>query len=109
MKIGTRSIGRCRILDISGKIQIGPDTAALRDAIRKEVALGPSKIVLNLCEVSYIDSVGIGQLVESYTHAQNQGIKLVLMNLDKKIRQLLVITKLITVFENYDNEGLAVA
>lgn len=109
MKISTRLIGSCMVLDIDGPIQLGAGTAALRGAVQKAAASKPRKIVLNLFDVPYVDSAGIGQLVESYTHAQNQGIELVLMNLDKKIHQLLVITKLITIFKNYDNEGLAVA
>ena len=109
MNITTRSIGNCRVLDLNGRIVLGADTEAVRNAVREAVKDNPKKIVLNLCNVSYVDSCGIGELVSSYTHVRSQGGNLVLLNLTKKIRELLVISKLITVFETFENEKLAVA
>ncbi len=109
MKITTRSIGNCRILDVNGKIVLGANTAAVRNAVQEAVKDKPKRIILNMCNVPYVDSAGIGELVDSYIHVRNQGSRLVLINLTKKIRQLLVIVKLITVFENFESEELAVA
>ena len=109
MTITKRSIGNCRILDVNGKVVIGTGTAALRNAIQDAAKDYPKKIVLNLANVPYIDSPGIGELVYNYNYLTDQGISLVLLNPIKKIHQLLVIAKLVTVFETFDNENLAVA
>ena len=107
MNISARNIGSCVVLDCSGKITLGPGTMALRNAIRDAVKNGTKRIVLNLGDVSYIDSSGIGELVSSFTHASSQGSKLVLVNLTNKITELLSITKLITVFEVFKDEKSA--
>jgi anti-sigma B factor antagonist len=109
MKIDSRNVGDVRILDISGKITLGEGTMALRNTVRDILKNGGKKIVLNLGEVNYIDSSGIGELVSSYTTVTNQGGQLRLLNLHKKIHELLQITKLLTVFQVYDNEQAAVA
>jgi anti-sigma B factor antagonist len=81
----------------------------VRNAVREAVKGSPKKIVLNLGGVDYVDSAGIGELVSSFTHVQSQGSKLVLLDLTKKIRELLVITKLITVFDVFEDEKSALA
>lgn len=109
MKIDTRTVGDVRILDCSGKITLGEGTMAIRNTVREVLKNGGRKIVLNLSEVNYIDSSGIGELVSTYTTVTNQGGKLKLLNLTKKIQELLQITKLLTVFSVYDNEQKAVS
>jgi anti-sigma B factor antagonist len=109
MKIETRTVGNVHILDISGKITLGEGTMAVRNTVRDLLKAGSKKIILNLGEVNYVDSSGIGELVSAYTTVTNQGGKLILLNLHKKIRELLQITKLLTVFPVYDNEKDALA
>jgi anti-sigma B factor antagonist len=109
MKIDTRTVGDVHILDCSGKITLGEGTMAIRNTVREVLKNGGRKIVLNLSEVNYIDSSGIGELVSTYTTVTNQGGKLKLLNLTKKIQELLQITKLLTVFSVYDNEQKAVS
>ncbi len=108
MKIETRTVGDVTILDCSGKITLGEGTMAVRNTVREILKNGGKKIVLNLAEVNYIDSSGIGELVSSYTTVTNQGGHLKLLNLTKKIHELLAITKLLTVFQTYDNEQTAI-
>jgi len=107
MKIDTRTVGDVTVLDISGKITLGEGTMAVRNTVREILKNGGKKIVLNLAEVNYIDSSGIGELVSSYTTVTNQGGHLKLLNLTKKIQELLAITKLLTVFQTFDNEQAA--
>jgi anti-sigma B factor antagonist len=109
MKINTRIIGDIQILDWSGKITLGEGTMSVRNAVRDILQSGGKKILLNLADVSYIDSSGIGELVSSYTTVTNSGGNLKLLNLTKKIHELLQITKLLTVFETFDNEQAALA
>jgi len=109
MKIETRTVGDVHILDVSGKITLGEGTMAVRNTVRDVLKNGGKKIVLNLADVNYIDSSGIGELVSSYTTVTNQGGKLKLLNLTKKIQELLAITKLLTVFSVYDNEQQAIS
>lgn len=109
MKIETRNVGDVTILDCSGKITLGEGTMAVRNTVRDVLKNGGRKIVLNLADVNYIDSSGIGELVSTYTSVTNQGGQLKLMNLTKKIQELLAITKLLTVFQVYDTEQAAVA
>ena len=108
MKIETRTVGDVQILDCSGKITLGEGTMAVRNAVREALKNGNKKIVLNLGDVNYIDSSGIGELVSSFTTVTNQGGQLKLLNLTKKIQELLAITKLLTVFQVYDNEQTAI-
>ncbi len=109
MKIENRVVGDVQILDCSGKITLGEGTMAIRNTVRELLKNGNKKIVLNLADVNYIDSSGIGELVSSYTTVTNQGGSLKLLNLTKKIHELLAITKLLTVFPVYDNEQAAVS
>lgn len=107
--IKERPAGDVTILDLSGKITIGEGSVQLREAVRSLLDQGKKKILLNLGDVSYVDSSGIGELVSSYTTTNNTGGQLKLLNLTKKIKDLLMITKLLTVFQTYDNEAEAVA
>jgi len=109
MKIENRVVGEVQILDCSGKITLGEGTMAIRNTVRELLKNGNKKIVLNLADVNYIDSSGIGGLVSSYTTVTNQGGQLKLLNLTKKIHELLAITKLLTVFPVFDNEQTAIA
>ena len=92
------------ILDLSGRITIGEGTLVLRDHIQKMLASGDRKFLLNLADVDYIDSSGLGELVTSFTTVRNQGGQLKLLNLTRRVRDLLQITKLLTVFEAFDSE-----
>lgn len=107
MKITTRIIGKCKVLDCNGPITLGPATAALRNSIREAVKDGTSKMVLNLGDVPYIDSSGIGELISSHVHVKNQGGKLSLLNLDPKVHKLLVVAKLLVIFDIFDDEQKA--
>jgi anti-sigma B factor antagonist len=109
MKLTTRDVSGVSILDLSGKITLGEGGVALREEVRKLVAEGKKKIVLNLGEVNYIDSSGLGELVSAYTAVKNAGGELKLLNLTSKVRDLLVITKLVTVFDVKDDEASAVS
>ena len=109
MKATTRQIDGVTILDLSGRITLGEGSVQLRDAVRDLLAKGSKKILLNLGDVNYIDSSGIGELVSAYTTVRNQGGDLKLLNLTKKVHDLLQITKLYTVFDIKDDEATAVA
>jgi anti-sigma B factor antagonist len=105
----TRQTGDVCLLDVSGKITLGDGSVVIRDAVKKLVADGTKKIVLNLGEVTYIDSSGIGELVSAFTSVSNTGGNLKLLHLTKRVKDLLQITKLYTVFEVFDDEASAVA
>jgi len=107
LSIKDREAGDVTILDLAGKITIGEGSVQLREAVRRLLDDGKKKILLNLGEVAYVDSSGIGELVSSYTTTNNQGGQLKLLNLTKKIQDLLMITKLLTVFETFDSEASA--
>ena len=109
MKVSTRLVDGIVILDLSGRITLGEGSVQLRDAIRDLVAQGQKNILLNLGDVNYIDSSGIGELVSAFTTVKNQGGQLKLLNLTKKVHDLLQITKLYTVFDVKDDEASAVA
>lgn len=109
MKIENRVVGDVQILDCSGKITLGEGTMAIRNTVRELLKNGNKKIVLNLADVNYIDSSGIGELVSSFTTVTNQGGQLKLLNLTKKIHELLAITKLLTVFSVFDSEQAAIS
>ncbi|MBP1609403.1 MAG: hypothetical protein H6Q04_1638 [Acidobacteria bacterium] len=109
MKIETRTVGGVKVLDCSGKITLGEGTMVVRNTVRDVLQNGGKKIILNLGDVSYIDSSGIGELVSTFTTVINQGGQLKLLNLTKKIHELLQITKLLTVFQVFDNENAAIA
>ena len=109
MKVTTRQVDGITILDLSGRITLGEGSVTLRDSIRDVLAKGSNKILLNLGEISYIDSSGIGELVSAFTTVKNAGGELKLLNLTKKVHDLLQITKLYTVFDVKDDETSAVA
>ena len=108
MKSTTRQVDGITILDLSGRITLGEGSVQLRDLIRDLVAKGQTKILLNLGDVNYIDSSGIGELVSAFTSVKNQGGELKLLNLTKKVHDLLQITKLYTVFDIKDDEASAI-
>ncbi len=108
VKLSVRKVGDVTVIDAVGRITLGEGASSFRDTIRDLVAKGEKKIVLNLGDVSYIDSSGIGELVSAFTTVTNQGGQLKLLNLTKRIQDLLQITKLYTVFEVYDDETKAV-
>ncbi len=109
MKLTTREVSGVTVVDLSGKITLGEGGMTLRDEVRKLLAVGSKKILLNLGDVNYIDSSGLGELVSAYTAVKNAGGELKLLNLTSKVRDLLVITKLVTVFDVKDDETAAVA
>src|SRR3954463_4821845 len=108
MKASTRQVDGITIVDLSGRITLGEGSVVRRDTIRDIVATGSKRILLNLGDVTYIDSSGIGELVSSFTSVRNQGGELKLLNLTKKVHDLLQITKLYTVFDIKDDEATAV-
>jgi len=108
MTANTRRIEGVNIVDLSGRITIGEGTIVLKDAVRNLLQRNEKKILLNLADVSYIDSSGIGELVSSFTTVGNQGGKLKLLSLTKKVHDLLSITKLLTVFEVFEDEAKAI-
>ena len=109
MQIDQRSVGDVIVLDLKGKITLGEGDELLKDKVNSLVNQGHKKIVLNLAEVPYIDSAGLGEIVRTYTTVSRQGGSLKLLNLTKRIEDLLSITKLLTVFETYDSESEAVS
>jgi anti-sigma B factor antagonist len=109
MKIEMRTVGDVRILDCSGKITLGEGTMTVRNTVLDVLKDGGKKIILNLADVNYIDSSGIGELVRTYITVSNGGGQLKLLSLTKKIQELLQITKLLTVFQVYDSESAALA
>ena len=108
MKASTRQVGGVTIVDLSGRITLGEGSVILRDSIRDLVSKGKNKILLNLADVTYIDSSGIGELVSAFTTVRNQSGELKLLKLTKKVHDLLQITKLYTVFDIKDDEAIAV-
>jgi anti-sigma B factor antagonist len=109
MKISTRQLDGVTILDTSGRITLGEGSVQLRDAVRDLLGKGRKQILLNLGDVNYIDSSGIGELVSAFTATRNQGGELKLLNLTKKVHDLLQITKLYTVFDVFYVETQAIA
>jgi anti-sigma B factor antagonist len=108
VKLATRQVGDVTVIDAAGRITLGEGASQFRDTVRDLVAKGQKKILLNLAEVSYIDSSGIGELVSGFTTVTNGGGQLKLVGLSKRIKDLLQITKLYTVFDVYDDEAAAV-
>jgi anti-sigma B factor antagonist len=103
-----REVGPVTIVDLSGRISLGEGSALLRTTIRELLEGGQAKILLNLGDVNYIDSSGIGELVSAFTAVRNRSGELKLLNLTKKVHDLLQITKLFTVFDVYNDESTAV-
>lgn len=108
MTISTREVSHVTIVDINGRITLGEETGLLRDTVRQLIAAGKKKIVLNLAQVDYIDSSGVGELVSSFTTVRNAGGELKLLALTKKVQDVLYVTKLYTVFDIKDDEFTAV-
>ncbi len=108
MKVSSRQVNGVTIVDCSGRITLGEGSIVLKDQVRELLSKGQKKILLNLADVSYIDSSGIGELVSAFTTVRNQGGDLKLLNLTKKVHDLLQITKLYTVFDVKDDEANAV-
>lgn len=108
MKTSNRQVDGVTIVDCSGRITLGEGSVILRDSVRELLGKGNKKILLNLGDVNYIDSSGIGELVSAYTTVKNQGGELKLLNLTKKVNDLLQITKLYTVFDVRDDEAGAI-
>jgi anti-sigma B factor antagonist len=108
LKSNTREVDGITIVDLNGRITLGEGSELLRDTVRDLVGKGRNRILLNLGDVTYIDSSGIGELVSAYTSVQKQGGELKLLNLTKKVHDLLQITKLYTVFDIKDDEAVAV-
>ena len=109
LNISERQAGDVTILDLDGKITIGEGSVALRNTIRRLLGEGKNKIILNLGGIGYIDSSGIGELVSSFTAVNKEEGQLKLLNMGQKIQDLMAITKLLTVFDTFEDEGDALA
>jgi len=108
VKMTTRQVGDVTVVDAAGRITLGDGATTFRDTLRDLAAAGHKKLLLNLAEVSYIDSSGIGEMVSGFTTVTNQGGSLKLLGLTKRVKDLLQITKLYTVFDVHDDEASAV-
>ncbi len=108
VKLTTRQVGDVTVIDAAGRITLGEGSSAFRDTVRDLTTNGNRKLLLNLADVTYIDSSGIGEMVSGFTSVTNQGGQLKLLNLTKRVKDLLQITKLYTVFEVFDDEAAAV-
>jgi anti-sigma B factor antagonist len=108
MSITTREVSHITIVDITGRITLGDETGQLRDAIRQLLVDGKKKIILNLAQVDYIDSSGVGELVAGFTAVRNAGGELKLLSLTKKVHDIVQVTKLYTVFDIKDDEFTAI-
>jgi anti-sigma B factor antagonist len=109
LKMTERKVDGVSVLDLEGRIVLGEESSALRERVKELLGQNRKKIVLNMGQVSYIDSAGLGALVAAHTSAKNQGATLKLVNLGTKFREVLQVTKLLTVFEVYDTEQAAIA
>ncbi|MEN6604317.1 MAG: STAS domain-containing protein [Bryobacteraceae bacterium] len=107
-KLSVRKVGDVCVLDMAGRLTLGEGSSTIRDSVRDLVTQGNKKLILNLGEVTYIDSSGIGELVCAYTTVANQGGQLKLLNLTKRVQDLLQITKLFTVFDVFEHEEYAI-
>lgn len=108
VQLTTRQVGDVTVVDAAGRITLGDGSSAFRDLIKDLIGKGNKKILLNLGEVSYIDSSGIGELVSAYTSVSSASGELKLLNLNKRVKDLLQITKLYTVFQVHDDEAAGV-
>jgi anti-sigma B factor antagonist len=109
LTIASRELDGVTVLDLSGRITLGEGSVQLRDAVRGLISKGQKHILLNLAEVNYIDSSGLGELVSAFTTAKNQQADVKLLSLTKKVHDLLQLTKLYTVFDIKDDEASAIA
>ena len=108
MQIEERAVGDVIVLDLKGSVTLGEGDELLKDKVNSLVNQGRKKLVLNLAAVPYVDSAGLGEIVRTYTTVSRQGGQLKLVNLTKRITDLLSITKLLTVFETFDTEDEAI-
>ncbi|MBV8827730.1 MAG: STAS domain-containing protein [Acidobacteriaceae bacterium] len=108
VKLTSRQVGDVTVIDAAGRLTLGEGASAFRDYIRDLAGKGNKKLLLNLSDVSYIDSSGIGEMVSGFTSITNNGGQLKLVGLSKRVKDLLQITKLYTVFEAFDDEAQAV-
>ena len=109
LTIASREVDGVTVLDLNGRITLGEGSVQLREAIRDLISKGSKTILLNMGEVNYIDSSGLGELVSAYTTAKNQGASVKLLNLTKKVKDVLQLTKLYTVFDVYEDEASAIS
>lgn len=109
LKMSNREVNGIVIIDLSGQLTLGESSAAIRDEVRDQTSQGSRKILLNLANITYIDSAGLGELTAAYTSVKNRGGELKLLNLTKRVHDLMQITKLYTVFDVYDDERKAIA
>jgi anti-sigma B factor antagonist len=108
-KAAIREVGDVRVIDMDGRVTLGEGSALLRDLIHESLAKGRKKIIINMAGIVYIDSTGLGELVSGYRLVKSEGGELKLLNLNKKVTDLLQITKLYTVFDIHNQEAQAVA
>ncbi len=109
LSIASRNVADVTVVDLAGRITLGEGSGSLRSTVRNLLDTGVKKLLLNLADVTYIDSSGLGELVSAYTTAQGQGCTVKLLNVQEKVQDLLQITKLYTVFEAHTDEAEAVA
>ncbi|HWF37345.1 MAG TPA: STAS domain-containing protein [Candidatus Acidoferrales bacterium] len=109
LRMTDRNVNGVDVVDIEGRIVLGEESNAFREKVKSLLAAGKKKIVLNLAQVSYIDSAGLGTLVATFHSARSQGATLKLTNLGTKFKEVLQVTKLMTVFDTYDTEAAAIA
>ena len=109
LKITSREVDGVSVLNLEGRIVLGEESNALREQVKSMLAAGKRKVVLNMGQVTYIDSAGLGTLVAAHHSARTQGATLKLSNLGKKFQEILQVTKLLTVFEVYDSEAAAIS
>jgi len=109
LDIQTREVNGVTLVELSGKIILGEESSALREKIKDLIATGKTKLLLNLARISFIDSAGVGTLVSAYTSARSQGGEVKLSSLTKKFRETLQVTRLLTVFEVFDDDAAGIA
>ena len=109
LRMTDREVGGVSVLDIEGRIVLGEESNAFREKVKGLLAAGRKNIILNLAQVGYIDSAGLGTLVSTFHSARSQGATLKLVSLGSKFKEVLQVTKLMTVFDTYENEAAAIA
>ncbi len=108
LRMTDRDVSGVDVIDIEGRIVLGEESNSFREKVKSLLAAGKKKIVLNLAQVSYIDSAGLGTLVATFHSARSQGATLKLTNLGSKFKEVLQVTMLMTVFDTYDSEAAAI-
>jgi anti-sigma B factor antagonist len=109
LSIASREVDGVTVLDLKGRITLGEGSVVVREAVRDLIGKGSKNILLNMGDVNYVDSSGLGELVSAFTTAKNQSAALKMLSLTKKVHDLLQLTKLYTVFDIYDDEASAIA